>query len=44
MIPAKVAGSMAFEEEPVPMEHIRKTLESITTPAILKRREAAFPT
>jgi len=36
-IPMDVAQSMAFEGEPVPLEHIRATLDRIEPPALLKR-------
>jgi hypothetical protein len=36
-IPADVAESMAFEQEPVPVETIRATLDRIEPPALLKR-------
>jgi hypothetical protein len=39
-IPAKVARSMAFEGEPVPVARIRETLARIMPPALSKPRTA----
>lgn len=38
-IPQKVARSMAFEGEPVPIERIRATLARIEPPAAVRRSE-----
>ena len=40
-IPQKVARSMAFEGEPVPLEMIRATLARIEPPALLKPHKAS---
>lgn len=40
-IPVDVAESMAFEQEPVPVEKIRAILDQIEPPASLKPRKAS---
>lgn len=43
-IPLDVAQSMAFEQEPVPVETIRAILARIEPPAMLKRHLASSAT